>query len=257
MVFLRYLDAVRKHFWVLMSCAIFTMLGAWILYADKNNAWAIRATFAVAGFCLFLACFMAWRDEHKSLTTQEDRADRSQEKLDAIPLNLQIEIIDVFHRASFETPSYWDTDFFHLVSSSLGAPQSADIEYCLELIMQGKTIATKWIRDIDLWCRLEIVDPDPYGTRRDGVIPYLIDELPPHLQMGKRVDGWLHFRLEGVSTDGVFAKCKLRLIASSKYGATHDERAEGGWPIIRKDARIVLKTAYSGSSPENPQPEPM
>jgi hypothetical protein len=64
MDFLRYINAVRKHWWVLMSCAFFTVLGAWILYADKSNAWAIRATFAVAGICLLWAGYLAWLDEY-------------------------------------------------------------------------------------------------------------------------------------------------------------------------------------------------
>lgn len=47
-----------------MSCAVFTLLGMWILYAQKSSGWALRATFALAGFCLFVACYLAWRDEH-------------------------------------------------------------------------------------------------------------------------------------------------------------------------------------------------
>ena len=63
MDFLAYLKAVRKHWWPLMSCALFTLLGMWVLYADKSNAWAVRAMFAVAGFCLFWAGYRAWLEE--------------------------------------------------------------------------------------------------------------------------------------------------------------------------------------------------
>jgi hypothetical protein len=48
-----------------MSCAVFTLLGMWILYANKNNDWALRATFTLACICLFWACFLAWRDKEK------------------------------------------------------------------------------------------------------------------------------------------------------------------------------------------------
>jgi len=54
-----------------MSCAFFTILGLWILYADKSNAWAIRATFALAGFCLFWASYLAWRDERSKRVSSE------------------------------------------------------------------------------------------------------------------------------------------------------------------------------------------
>jgi hypothetical protein len=65
MLLLRFLNAVRKHWWPLMSCAVFTLLGMWVLYANKNNDWALRVTFSAAIFCLFWACFLAWRDKEK------------------------------------------------------------------------------------------------------------------------------------------------------------------------------------------------
>ena len=47
-----------------MSCAVFTILGMWVLYANKTNTWALQATFGLAVFCLFWACFLAWRDKY-------------------------------------------------------------------------------------------------------------------------------------------------------------------------------------------------
>jgi hypothetical protein len=67
MDFITYLKAVRKHWWPLMSCALFTLLGMWVLYADKSNAWALRGTFGIAGFCLFWAEYRAWLDEHRQV----------------------------------------------------------------------------------------------------------------------------------------------------------------------------------------------
>jgi hypothetical protein len=65
MDFFTYLNAVRKHWWPLMSCALFTGLGMWIFYADKSNAWALRATFGIAGFCLLWAGYRAWLEERQ------------------------------------------------------------------------------------------------------------------------------------------------------------------------------------------------
>jgi hypothetical protein len=50
-----------------MGCAIFTLVGTLVLYANKSNAWALRATFGIAAFFLFWACFLAWRDEEKEV----------------------------------------------------------------------------------------------------------------------------------------------------------------------------------------------
>ena len=80
MDFFAYLNAVRKHWWPLMSCALFTGLGMWIFYADKSNAWAIRATFALAGFCLLIACYLAWHDEHTRVAAVEDEKRKLQNK---------------------------------------------------------------------------------------------------------------------------------------------------------------------------------
>jgi hypothetical protein len=50
-----------------MGCAAFTLLGIWVLYANKSNHWALLATFGLAVFCLFWACFLAWRDEERKV----------------------------------------------------------------------------------------------------------------------------------------------------------------------------------------------
>jgi hypothetical protein len=64
MAVLQFFRAVGKHWWALMSCALFTVLGLYILSQNKSNAWAVNATFALAAFCLLGACFLAWRDEN-------------------------------------------------------------------------------------------------------------------------------------------------------------------------------------------------
>jgi hypothetical protein len=72
--------ALGKKWWVLMSCALFTGLGMWVLYADKSNAWATRATFSLAGFCLLVACYLAWHDEHARVAVLEDETRKLQDK---------------------------------------------------------------------------------------------------------------------------------------------------------------------------------
>lgn len=67
MSLIRFLNSVRKHWWALMSCAAFTLLGMWVLYSNKSNNWTLQATFGLAAFCLFWACFLAWRDEERKV----------------------------------------------------------------------------------------------------------------------------------------------------------------------------------------------
>jgi hypothetical protein len=77
MVFLLYLKAVGKHWWALMSCAAFTMLGLYIAHANKGNDWVVKGIFALAGGLLFVACFLAWRDEHDKLLVERHKNEGS------------------------------------------------------------------------------------------------------------------------------------------------------------------------------------
>jgi len=54
-----------------MSCAAFTLLGMWVLYANKSNEWTLRAIFGLSVFCLLWACFLAWRDKEKEVKELE------------------------------------------------------------------------------------------------------------------------------------------------------------------------------------------
>ena len=73
MSLLQFLNAVRMHWWPLMSCAAFTLLGSVVLYFNENNAWALRATFGLALCCLFWACFLAWRDKDKEVSSLQSK----------------------------------------------------------------------------------------------------------------------------------------------------------------------------------------
>jgi hypothetical protein len=71
-----FIRAVGKHWWALMSCAIFTGLGVFIAWGNKSNAWAVEASFAAAVICVFIACYLAWRDEHKLFIAEKERNQR-------------------------------------------------------------------------------------------------------------------------------------------------------------------------------------
>ena len=66
-----YCKAVGRVWWALMSCAAFTALGVYVLYTNKSNQWAVRATFALSGLFLLVACFVAWLEEHRNVETHE------------------------------------------------------------------------------------------------------------------------------------------------------------------------------------------
>jgi hypothetical protein len=76
-----FLRAWLRHWWALMSSAVFTGLGVYAAWQDKPNHWIVAASI-VAGIALFyVAAFLAWRDEHKKY--EDEAARQGQPKLTA------------------------------------------------------------------------------------------------------------------------------------------------------------------------------
>jgi hypothetical protein len=180
-------------------------------------------------------------------------------RLREAPLSIEMTIHEMIHRPSFETHSYWNRDFFLRVSADLVSPRLVEVEYGLAVILRGKTLPAEWLRDVDSWCRTEIVrDPNPFSPNEDKPC-YNMDELSPRLEMGQKVDGWLHFRTLGLP-DGELAKCKLRLLAKSGHGASHTDMPEGSFSVIPGGWKIIPKDdakTYSERSPGNALPPPL
>jgi hypothetical protein len=159
-------------------------------------------------------------------------------------------------RASFETHAVLNRDLFLRVSADLASPFSSEVSYSLDAILRGKTVPGVWLRDVENWCRSEVIrNANPFSPREDKPC-YNMDELPTSLRMGEKVDGWLHFRLEGM-TDGLLKDCSLRLTAKTSYGASTVDVAEksfrffgGQWRVIRKED----ERAYAKRTQDKPMP---
>jgi hypothetical protein len=135
MSLLRFLDAVRKHWWPLMSCAVFTLLGMWVLYANKSNAWALQATFGLAVFCLFWACFLAWRDKEKEVEELKTKLEGLEASRNASPVvNVQISGLN---QTATDGPPRLGMRVISLFDSSrtyIGGPTIMEVEFRLCLL---------------------------------------------------------------------------------------------------------------------------
>jgi hypothetical protein len=56
--------AMFKHWWELMSCAAFTILGVYIAATDRGNGWVVGGIAFLAAVFFVLAAYRTWRDEH-------------------------------------------------------------------------------------------------------------------------------------------------------------------------------------------------
>jgi hypothetical protein len=255
MVIWLYFKAVGKHWWTLMSCAAFTILGTYGIHAKKTDQWIVNSTFAMAAVFLLIGCFLAWIDLHKLLIAEKLRGDQLEAKLAAIPLKLSITVEDFFRRASFETHAHLNFDFFLYICIRLLAPSSITVEYALEVIAPTSALPSSQVLDMNSWAKTKFVEPDPFGTTAPPIL-YALPPLPTLLELGHPVNGWLHFRTTGLP-DSELLKCRLRLLAKSSHGTEFFDVDLKSRPFFRKDFKIVLvkdEEAYLQRSSTNPLP---
>lgn len=172
-----FLQAVRRHWGSLVTGgALIGILGIWQGVGHSVKPWVYWTIGAVG---LAIAFFFSWLDEHKALQIAREKTDELQARLDAIPLKLQIEIVDVFHRRSKETHVYWNADIFLYVCVNPESPQSIAVNYCLDLIAPTMTLHTTQIADIDLWVKTKkttAANHDFYGQNPEPL--YRLNPLP-------------------------------------------------------------------------------
>src|SRR6266852_6184173 len=63
---LLFLKTILRHWWALMSCAVFTLLGIWATYAQKDRLWIVWASIGLALVCFVVAAYRTWSDEHEA-----------------------------------------------------------------------------------------------------------------------------------------------------------------------------------------------
>jgi hypothetical protein len=97
MAFGKYLGALWKHWWALMSSAVFTAIGVYGAWQQKGNSWIVGVSFAAAIALFFVASFKAWNEEHKA-------RDEAEESLNDVSPKLYIEYSET-HASHFLTHS--------------------------------------------------------------------------------------------------------------------------------------------------------
>jgi hypothetical protein len=60
-----YLRAAGKIWWGTMSCAVFTFIGGYAAYANKDNTWIVGALFSTSFILTIVSGFLAWKEKEK------------------------------------------------------------------------------------------------------------------------------------------------------------------------------------------------
>jgi hypothetical protein len=209
-----------KRWWALMSCALFTVLGTYAAYAGKDGVWVVRATLALAVVCFVIAILQElWRERGKRL------------ELEAVQFAAKLQIQDRSTGPSLDRLKRGIGHIFFLADVELAHPESAEVSYSLDLIKQGITYTAGWAQDVEEW---QVFDK---GENRGEAFP-----LPVHIVRGKKVDGWLHFRVDGIG-ETELRGCRIRLWANTQRGSAYCEYPGNAWPMPRKDLTMKKKGA--------------
>jgi hypothetical protein len=66
----RYLLALGKRWWALMSCAVFTFIGYYAAANNKGNGWIVGAVGVAAVLMFFIASFLAWKEQYEKASEE-------------------------------------------------------------------------------------------------------------------------------------------------------------------------------------------
>ena len=73
-IFAKFIAALLRKWWALMSCAAFTILGLWASIENKSNAWVVSGIITLAVIFFLVAAFGAWCQEHSNFLSAERKA---------------------------------------------------------------------------------------------------------------------------------------------------------------------------------------
>jgi hypothetical protein len=247
MVFWLFIKAVCKYWWALMSCAFFTLLGLYILHENKSNQWAVNATFILAGFCLFVACFLAWKDEHQSLLAERGknsipafrghfwRIVRGLSDSDVLSFDQFEQAMKTLRGPYAERAVTADFDLLAEVFIENTTPGLAQILHIqLALIVGHRTTTLNSIDELGKYALAKTVTArtqedgflgsiDVANARREP-LPDLRVLLMGNTPLGYRnkADGWLLFRLSDINPKELIAKeARFELILHDSNGNEH------------------------------------
>lgn len=75
--------ALFRHWWAMMSCAAFTLLGISVAATNKGNAWVVGGSAVFAAIFFVVAAFRTWRDEYTKYTDEAAKSQKPEIKGEA------------------------------------------------------------------------------------------------------------------------------------------------------------------------------
>lgn len=197
-----WLKALLPHWWALMSCAVFTLIGVLVLGFNKSSKWALYATFGAAVAMLFLASFLAWRDQYRATVGARKELEEANAKHKKEIEELTLPII----RGSFNEPMMApagtnNSDTLLVVGLTIanyGAPTA--LRFGIKIVLADGTQANvaSVIPPFGP-INLETVDKRSFQLSGDHYLPRKVGETP--ILHNGSVSGYLLYKIEGISEE--------------------------------------------------------
>jgi hypothetical protein len=213
-----------------MSCAIWTLLGIWVLLYNPNAKSQLIAYFSLAGISLVFALLQTIYRLHVEL-----------ESLKALPPDIKLIVHDVvMHRTGDEEWKWRFGHFLVQVSAELQNMPEATIEYAAQLIYRGEVIQLQPIKDVEQWEIIERKYYEHLGSRSRESFITTPSPIAENLTRSVKQEGWLHFQIDGMPESEI-AKRTLRLYATSSNGAVHVDEELAKHHVVRSELVAMKK----------------
>jgi len=227
MTLLLYFKALCKHWWPLLSCAVFTVIGVYAAATNQSNSWVARASLGAAFLLLLVASFLAWRDEHVGYEAEREKNKRAPE--------IAIEILMLVPKGKAGEKGM---DLFVWATLTLKEPREVVVDnFEIEAIREGISLSFLGIEDVHRWGRVTHDDKAEYKG-------FVMQPLSRGLsQRGNPVTGWLHFRLELLESQ--VYNSTLRVKVKTPHG-TCSKDVNGGLAFPDPRGKGVIREANTG-----------
>jgi len=180
------------HWWALMSCAAFTILGVVVIITQASPVWTLWATFGLAVAMLLVGSFLAWKDEHQKVIALEDR-------LRSPRFHLQSGITWYVTRESDNRFGI----FVSLVVMNPHGPPSGAYDWRMDLEFLSRTVHG----EVPIPDPKDLVLPIPSQQGHKIIFPentYLPKLTLSPIEAGGMRDGWLRAYFRDVDNECIF-----------------------------------------------------
>jgi hypothetical protein len=200
----RFLFAVVGQTFALMT-GVVAWLIAWAL-KRKNKTLPSRWLVIVGGACVFIACFLAWQEEHRNVVTEQDKnLPRLHGEIESAIIGITpqgaTDLLVFVKLRNFGAPSIAD-NFQVFIRPGDGQPQ---VEGRIEVHLNERNQLTITNAQAKEFYVLELSD-------------MLQEKMSKPLQRGDAVEGWINCSFSGTNIFKALAKTPLIIYFSDVHG---------------------------------------